>query len=55
MKETVDFARAVAAPQGFSIHDGLLNERGRALVINRVSEMTPTQLVDLGDGTPHQF
>jgi len=55
MKETVDFARAVGAPQGFPIHDGLLNERGRALVINRVSEMTPTQLVDLVDGAPHQF
>lgn len=47
MKETVDFARDVAAPQGFPIHDGLLNERGWALVFNRVREMTPCQLVDL--------
>ncbi|MDR1833846.1 MAG: MBL fold metallo-hydrolase [Propionibacteriaceae bacterium] len=31
MKETVDFARAVAAPQGFLIHEGLLNQRGYAL------------------------
>jgi L-ascorbate metabolism protein UlaG (beta-lactamase superfamily) len=47
MKETVDFAREVAAPQGFPIHDGLLNERGWSLVFNRISEMTPCQLVDL--------
>lgn len=47
MKETVDFARDVAAPQGFLIHDGLLSERGWALVFNRIREMTPCQLVDL--------
>jgi hypothetical protein len=47
MKETVDFAREVAAPQGFAIHDGLLNERGWSLVFNRISDMTPCQLVDL--------
>ncbi len=47
MKETVDFARAVGAPLGFPIHEGLLNERGWSLVFNRVSEMTPCQLVDL--------
>lgn len=50
MKETVDFAREVAAPQGFCIHDGLLNERGFSLVFNRVRELTPCQLVDLRDG-----
>lgn len=55
MKETVDFARAVGAPRGFPIHDGLLNERGRSLVINRVSEMTPTALQDLADGNPYEF
>ena len=47
MKETVDFAREVGAVQGFAIHDGLLNERGWSLVFNRISEMTPCQLVDL--------
>ncbi|MDR1791773.1 MAG: MBL fold metallo-hydrolase [Propionibacteriaceae bacterium] len=46
MKETVDFAREVAAPEGFLIHDGLLNERGWSLVFNRINEMTPTQLTD---------
>ena len=55
MKETVDFAREVAAPQGFAIHDGLLNERGWSLVFHRVTEMTPCALVDLrrkGPWTP---
>ncbi|MFZ0529477.1 MAG: MBL fold metallo-hydrolase [Propionicimonas sp.] len=52
MKETVDFARAVGAPQGFAIHDGLLNERGWALVFNRITEMTPCRLSDLRGGRP---
>jgi L-ascorbate metabolism protein UlaG (beta-lactamase superfamily) len=47
MKETVDFAREVAAPIGFPIHDGLLNERGWSLVFGRVTDMTPCTLVDL--------
>lgn len=47
MKETVDFAREVGAVEGFCIHDGLLNERGWALVFNRIREMTPCQLTDL--------
>ena len=55
MKETVDFARAVGAVQGFPIHDGLLNERGWGLVFGRVTDMTPCKLVDLrgkGSWTP---
>jgi L-ascorbate metabolism protein UlaG (beta-lactamase superfamily) len=55
MKETVDFAREVAAPQGFAIHDGLLNERGWGLVFTRITEMTPCTLTDLrgkGPWTP---
>jgi L-ascorbate metabolism protein UlaG (beta-lactamase superfamily) len=55
MKETVDFAREVAAPQGFPIHDGLLNERGWGLVFTRITEMTPCALTDLrgkGPWTP---
>jgi L-ascorbate metabolism protein UlaG (beta-lactamase superfamily) len=55
MKETVDFVRAVGALEGFLIHDELLNDRGRNLVFNRVSEMTQTRLVDLREGTPHDF
>lgn len=52
MKETIDFARAVAAVQGFLIHEGLLGPRGVNLVFGRVSEMTPTKLVDLRGGQP---
>ncbi|MGJ6981021.1 MBL fold metallo-hydrolase [Aestuariimicrobium soli] len=52
MKETVDFAREVAAPQGFIVHDGLLSERGFALVHGRIGEMTPTSMVDLRAGEP---
>lgn len=52
MKETIDFARAVDAPQGFLIHEGLLGPRGVNLVFGRVSEMTPTKLVDLRGGQP---
>jgi len=47
MKETVDFAREVAAPRGFPIHDGLLNERGWALVFGRITDLTPCKLTDL--------
>ena len=49
MKETVDFVRAVAAPQGFCIHEGLLNDRGWNLVFGRINEMTGTRLTDLRD------
>jgi L-ascorbate metabolism protein UlaG (beta-lactamase superfamily) len=55
MKETVDFVRAVGALEGFPIHDGLLNERGFALVLGRVNEMTGTRLVDLRSGNAHEF
>ncbi len=50
MKETVEFVRAVAAPTGFCIHEGLLNGRGWALSFNRMNELTPTSVVDLRDG-----
>lgn len=55
MKETVDFVRAVGALEGFTIHDELLSDRGRALVLNRVNEMTDTRLLDLRGGTAHEF
>ncbi len=47
MKEHIDFLRQLAAPTGFPIHDGLVNERGWQLAFNRYREMTPTALVDL--------
>lgn len=55
MKETIDFVRAVGALEGFPIHDELLSYRGRALVLNRLNEMTSTRLVDLRGGTTHEF
>ena len=55
LRETVDFARAVAAPEGFGIHDGLLNERGHGLVTGRLKAMTPTSMVDLRGGAVRTF
>lgn len=52
MKETIDFVRAVGAPLGFCIHEGLLNERGHGLVFGRLNEMTTTRLTDLRGATP---
>ncbi len=46
MKETIDFVREVAAPQGFLIHDRLLREPGYQLIFGRVNSMTPTTAVD---------
>lgn len=53
-KETIDFARAVGAPRGFLIHDGLLNERGQALIVKHVTALSPTVLVDVRDTRPWQ-
>lgn len=47
MKETIDFVRAVGAPLGFCIHEGLLNERGHGLVFGRLNEMTETAFTDM--------
>ncbi|QDP97622.1 MBL fold metallo-hydrolase [Microlunatus elymi] len=55
MKEGIDFARAVGAPRGFPIHDGLLNDIGRTMVIGRINAMTPTELVDLRGAGAHTF
>ena len=55
MKETIDFARAVGAPHGIPIHDELLAPPGRAMIVGRISTMTPTQLVDLHGGKTQEF
>lgn len=55
MKETIDFVRAVDAPQGFLIHEGLLNEQGWSLTFNRTGEMSGTELTDLRDKGPVEF
>ena len=53
MKEHIDFARTIGAPQGFPIHDGLINDRGWNLIVNRINDMTETRLHDYRDGKPH--
>ena len=50
LKEHIDFAREVAAPLGFGIHEGLLSELGWGLMTGRVNDMSPTQMTDLRDG-----
>lgn len=55
MKETIDFVRAVGALEGFPIHDELLSDRGRGLILSRVNDMTGTRCVDLRGGATHQF
>lgn len=55
MRETVDFVRAVGALEGFPVHDELLSDRGRGLILGRVNEMTGTRLIDLRGGAAHTF
>lgn len=55
MKEHIDFLRAVAAPQAFPIHDGLLNQVGRGMVVGRFADMSPSEVLDLADGSPRTF
>jgi len=55
LKEGIDFARAIGAPLGFPIHDGLLRDVGRTMVFGRINAMTPTQLVDLRGAGAYEF
>ncbi|MDR0991007.1 MAG: MBL fold metallo-hydrolase [Propionibacteriaceae bacterium] len=52
MKEIIDFTRQLGAPDGFLIHDGLINQRGWALSFDRLNDMTATRLTDLRAGQP---
>ena len=52
MKEHIDFGRAVGAPRGSLVHDGLLSERGWHLAFGRLGEMCRMELRDLRDGIP---
>ncbi|MCL2315734.1 MAG: MBL fold metallo-hydrolase [Actinomycetia bacterium] len=51
-REVVEFVRAVGATQGFLIHDGLVNHRGRALVTTHLTNLTSTRLADVRDTRP---
>ena len=55
MAEHIDFIRAVGAPHGFLIHDGLLSERGWALASARFQEMTETRFLDLRHQEPQLY
>ena len=52
-KETVDFVRAVAPRVAFPIHDGLLNDRGRALYLRQLTALGRTDVHDLAGAGPH--
>ncbi|SPF69276.1 Beta-lactamase superfamily domain [Propionibacterium ruminifibrarum] len=52
VSETVEFVRAVGARFVIPIHDGLLNDRGFALIADRVTLMGGGEFVPLGSGWP---
>jgi L-ascorbate metabolism protein UlaG (beta-lactamase superfamily) len=52
MKETIDFTRSLGAPQGFFIHEALINESGWALTFGRLNDMTSTVFTDRRGGSP---
>lgn len=55
MKEHIDFCREIGAAKAFPIHDGLINERGFSLVLNRMNEMTDTEVLDLREAGATAF
>jgi L-ascorbate metabolism protein UlaG (beta-lactamase superfamily) len=54
-KETVAFVRAVAPRVAFPIHDGLLNDRGRALYLRQLTALGQTDVRDLAGGAGHDL
>ncbi|SER48018.1 L-ascorbate metabolism protein UlaG, beta-lactamase superfamily [Propionibacterium cyclohexanicum] len=50
--ETIDFVRAVDAPQVMPIHDGLLNERGLEMLTGHLTRLTRSQIVSVRDSRP---
>jgi L-ascorbate metabolism protein UlaG (beta-lactamase superfamily) len=55
MKETIDFTRAVGALEAFPIHDELLSDLGRSLIVHRLNELTTTRVINLRGGATHEF
>lgn len=54
-KETVDFVRTVAPRSAFPIHDGLLNDRGRALYLRQLTALGRTEVRDLAGAGPQRI
>ncbi len=54
-KETVQFVRAVGPRVAFPIHDGLLNDVGRALYLRQLTALGRTEVVDLAGAGPRDF
>ena len=54
-KETVAFVRAVGPRVAFPIHDGLLNDRGRALYLRQLTALGRTEVRDLAGTGPHEL
>jgi L-ascorbate metabolism protein UlaG (beta-lactamase superfamily) len=52
-KETVDFVRAISPRLAFPIHDGLLNDRGRALYLRQLTALGRTEVRDLAGASEH--
>jgi L-ascorbate metabolism protein UlaG (beta-lactamase superfamily) len=55
MSETLEFLRRVSAPVELPIHDGLLNDAGRAMYLMHASKFGPagSEVHDLADHTPY--
>lgn len=49
-KEVIDFTRAVGAPRGMLIHDGLLNDQGYQTVSQHIVNLGGSTIEDLRDG-----
>jgi L-ascorbate metabolism protein UlaG (beta-lactamase superfamily) len=56
-REMTAFLRRLNAPVAVPVHDGLLNERGRALYLRQADELggADTRIRDLGSGEPADF
>lgn len=52
-KETVDFVRKVGPKVAFPIHDGLLNDVGRALYLRQLTALGRTEVLDLAGVGAH--
>ncbi|PID54529.1 MAG: Zn-dependent hydrolase [Micrococcales bacterium] len=50
VKETIDFVRAVGAPQAVPIHDKTTSEQGRAIYVGHIERLGGVSWADMADG-----